>query len=267
MAEEPFSDHTFKAVKTTNKLSDMVVDQVEGAITEGHFSPGERLPAERKLAQSFGVGRSVIREATRVLEQKGLVEIRPGLGVFVSNSLANVLTDSFRLFVGLEHVPEIDVFEVRVVLETGIAGYAASRADDADLEAIGKCLVEMERAVGNPEKYIAGDINFHLALARATHNDLFVVQLNSIVQLLRAFLIKIIEEPGDSTSGLAEHRAIFEAIRDRKADEARAAMRHHLYRSLGGVRRATAESATDRSVEHLAVEVPENRGSLNGLRR
>lgn len=255
MAEDLFLDHTFKVVKTTSKLSDIVADQVEGAITEGRFSPGERLPAERKLAQSFGVGRSVIREATRMLEQKGLVKIRPGLGVFVSNSLANVLTDSFRLFIGLEHIPDIDVFEVRVVLETGIAGFAASRADDADLEAIEKYLQDMEQAVGNPEKYIEGDINFHLALARATHNDLFVVQLNSIVQALRAFLIKIIEEPRDSESGLAEHRTIFEAIRDRKADEAKAAMRHHLYRSLGGVRRATAEFAVDRSVEYLAAEV------------
>ena len=267
MAEELFSDHTFKVVKTTNKLSDIVADQVEGAITEGHFSPGERLPAERKLAQSFGVGRSVIREATRVLEQKNLVEIRPGLGVFVSNSLANVLTDSFRLFIGLEHIPDIDVFEVRVVLETGIAGFAASRADDADLEAIEKCLQDMEQAVGNPEKYIEDDINFHLALARATHNDLFVVQVNSIVQALRAFLVKIIEDSQDIWDGLAEHRAIYEAIRDRKADEAEAAMRYHLHRSLTGVGREAAESATGRSVEHPAVEAPENRGSLNGLRR
>jgi len=248
MTEDPFSAYTFKTVKTAHKLSDIVIEQIQEAITEGHFSPGERLPAERELAQSFGVGRSVIREATRVLEQKGLVEIRPGLGVFVSTSLSNVLADSFRLYIGFEHIPDIDVFEVRIVLEVGIAGFAATRADDADLEAIEKCLQDMEQAVGNPEEYIEGDMNFHLALARATHNDLFVVQLNSIVQALRVFLVKIIEDSQATRDGLAEHRAIYEAIRDRKVDEAKAAMRHHLHRSLTGVGREPAQSATGRSV-------------------
>ncbi len=137
---------TFHTVKTARKLSDMVVDQIEQAIINGRFLPGEQLPSERSLAEAFGVSRALVREATRTLQQKGLLEIRHGAGVFVSHSIENVLADSYRLLIGFERISDIDIFEVRIVLEVGIAGFAAARAGENDLRSIEGFLRMMEKA-------------------------------------------------------------------------------------------------------------------------
>lgn len=250
-AETPLK--TFHTVKTARKLSDMVVDQIEQAIISGRFLPGEQLPSERSLAEAFGVSRALVREATRTLQQKGLLEIRHGAGVFVSHSVENVLADSYRLLIGFERIPDIDIFEVRIVLEVGIAGFAAARADENDLRSIEGFLKMMEKASNDCERYIEADLNFHLALARATHNDLFVAQLNAIAASLKDFLIRIIRVPEDTQAGLAEHQAIFEAVRSGNVNEARACMSHHLYRSLGGVQRV-AESEGGRPMDDFSPE-------------
>lgn len=228
------SPSPFRSIKNNVKLSDQVLDQIQGAIMSGEVQPGKRLPPERELAETFGVGRSVVREAVRALEQRGLVEVRHGLGVFVSSSVDHVLSDSLRLLVDLQHLPFLDVFEVRSVLEVGVVGFAANRATEEDLTRIAACMNAMERAeiLQDPESYVRADLAFHLALMEASHNDLFLVLFRAFEKPLGEFVTDTVTKAEHIRDGLKEHRAILEAVQRREPGEARKVMWRHLCKSV-----------------------------------
>jgi GntR family transcriptional repressor for pyruvate dehydrogenase complex len=233
MAEIP-SPSPFRSIKASLKLTDQVLDQIQGAIMSGDFQRGKRLPPERELAETFGVGRSVVREAMRALEQKGLVEIRHGLGVFVSPSMDHVISDSLGLLVDLQHVPFIDVFEVRSVLEVGVVGFAATRATQEDLNNLEASIGEMERAkeLEDPARYVPADLAFHRTLAEAAHNDFFLVLFRAFEKPLGSFVADTIATLEQIQEGLKDHRGILEAVRRGDPGEARKLMWRHLCNSV-----------------------------------
>jgi GntR family transcriptional repressor for pyruvate dehydrogenase complex len=222
----------YRVVKTS-RLYEQIVKQVEESILSGQLKPGDQLPAERDLAQSFGVSRTAVREAVKTLREKGLVEAFSGRGTFVTNGTSQAIRQSLDLMIRInQQEGSAHLAELRLVLEPEIAGLAASRIDGQLLGTMREMLAIMERNLQDREAYIEADLDFHLALAEAAGNPLILSLLDSIVGLLREQRSRIFEVEGGPERGQYHHKRILAAVEQRKPEAARSAMREHLQQVL-----------------------------------
>lgn len=215
----------------SSKLYEQVTHQIERRILSGELRSGDRLPTERELAEQFQVSRTAVREAMKILAQKGLIEMRPGRGTIVIDGTPAAMRNSIGLLmkVKLGEVGGSDsLVEVREILEGGIAALAAARATEADIEAMGRAIQAMDESLDNAEAFIAADNAFHEALARATQNPLVLVLVNSIVPLLSEQRKQIFAVEGGPQRGQFHHKRILESIMQHEPEVARAAMHAHL---------------------------------------
>lgn len=187
-----------------SRLYEQIVQQVEESILKGQLKPGNQLPAERDLAQSFGVSRTAVREAVKTLREKGLVEAYSGRGTFVTNGTAHPIRQSFDLM-------------IRV-----------SQQEGSTLTTMREAVAVMDRSLHGREAYIEADLDFHLALAEAVENPLILSLLDSIVGLLREQRSRIFAVDGGPERGQFHHKRILQAIERHDRDGAREAMRIHL---------------------------------------
>lgn len=205
--------------------------QIEERILKGQLRSGDRLPTERDLAEQFHVSRTAVREALKILAQKGLVDMRPGRGTIVIDGAPGALQDSLGLVMKLQ-LGEVGgsnkLVEVRELLEVEIAGLAAIRATEIELESMRSAVEEMDETLDNADAFITADNAFHQALARATQNTLILILVNSIVNLLSEQRKQIFAVEGGPQRGQVHHKRILESIIQRDVDAARAAMRAHL---------------------------------------
>lgn len=222
----------YRAVKAS-RLFEQIVQQVEESILSGQLRPGDQLPAERELAQRFGVSRTAVREAVKTLREKGLVEAYSGRGTFVTDGTSQAIRQSLDLMVrinqqeGLPHLAEL-----RQVLEPEIAAKAAMRIDEQLLVTMHEAVASMDRNLSDPDGYVEADLDFHLALAEAVGNPLILALLDSIVGLLRVQRSRIFKVDGGPERGQFHHKKILAAIEKRDAEGAREAMRAHLTQVL-----------------------------------
>jgi GntR family transcriptional repressor for pyruvate dehydrogenase complex len=222
----------YRVVKTS-RLYEQIVKQVEESILRGQLKPGDQLPAERDLAQSFGVSRTAVREAVKTLREKGLVEAFSGRGTFVTNGTSQAIRQSLDLMIRInQQEGSAHLAELRLVLEPEIAGLAASRIDGQLLGTMRETLAIMERNLQDREAYIEADLDFHLALAEAAGNPLILSLLDSIVGLLREQRSRIFEVEGGPERGQYHHKRILVAVQHRNPEAARSAMREHLQQVL-----------------------------------
>ena len=218
----------YRAVKTS-RLYEQIVQQVEESILKGQLKPGDQLPAERDLAQSFGVSRTAVREAVKTLREKGLVEAYSGRGTFVTNGTSHAIRQSLDLMIRIsQQEGAIHLAELRQVLEPEIAALAAVRIEDQLLSSMRESVTAMDRSLHEPDAYIEADLDFHLALAEAAGNPLILSLLDSIVGLLRDQRSRIFRVDGGPERGQFHHKRIMETIERRDPDAARDAMRAHL---------------------------------------
>jgi GntR family transcriptional regulator, transcriptional repressor for pyruvate dehydrogenase complex len=218
----------YKSVQI-ERLYEQIVDQVEKSILGGELKPGDKLPAERELAEQFNVSRTAIREAVKTLTQKGLIEVRPGRGTFVTNSTSSVVRHSIGLLVKIESARStLDLVEVREILEPEIAAMAASRANEDHLAALKKAVALMDTAKDDTDTFIDGDMDFHLALAEGSQNVLILVLIDTLVDLLQDQRKRISLVPGGIDRAQEHHQAVLQAVLNRDPDAAREAMRVHL---------------------------------------
>lgn len=222
----------YRAVKTS-RLYEQIVQQVEESILNGQLKPGDQLPAERDLAQSFGVSRTAVREAVRTLREKGLVEPFSGRGTFVTNGTSQAIRQSLDLMIRVNRQEgSAHLAELRLVLEPEIAGLAASRIEGQLLGTMRETVATMDQNLHDREAYIEADLDFHLALAEAAGNPLILSLLDSIVGLLREQRSRIFEVEGGPERGQHHHKRILAAVEQRKSEAAREAMRAHLQQVL-----------------------------------
>lgn len=211
------------------RLYEQIVDQIEQRILNGELKPGDKLPPERELAKQFGVSRTAVREAMKALTLKGLVEVHPGRGTIVTDTTSIAVRHSIDLLVRIGSVDGIkDLVEVREILEPEIAALAAERATEEQVAAMTEAVEIMDRSLDDPEAFIEADMDFHQALAQATNNALVPVLLDSLVDLLREHRRKAASVEGGLNRGQAYHKQIVQAIEDKNAEAARAAMHRHL---------------------------------------
>jgi len=218
----------YKTVRTA-RLYEQIVQQIEESILKGVLKAGDQLPAERELAQKFGVSRTAVREAVKALREKGLVEAYSGRGTFITDGTSHAIKQSLDLMMKIGQ-PEGSgqLAEVREILEPGIAALAAVRAEEQHLTSLSEAVAVMDQAKKDPDAYIEADLDFHLALAEAASNPLILSLLDSIVGLLREQRIRIFNVEGGPERGQYHHKRILEAVRAHDPEKARASMQAHL---------------------------------------
>jgi GntR family transcriptional repressor for pyruvate dehydrogenase complex len=221
----------FQPIKP-KKISSQIAEQIRSSILAGEFTPGEKLPPERELAEMFGVSRPSVREALNILTSSGMVMSYQGGGTVVKSlveiSAGNPLSDLIKG----EQARALDVIEVRKCMEAWTSYYAAKRALPEDLRKLEKIVVEMERNLEGMKPSQDLDANFHIIIAQATHNIVWLHLMQSIFDAMKEFqrgvwrVVYQTEE--DHLMLFRHHRAVFEAIRDRDAERARDEMLVHL---------------------------------------
>jgi GntR family transcriptional repressor for pyruvate dehydrogenase complex len=218
----------YKAVQTS-RLYEHIVRQIEESITRGVLKPGDQLPAERELAQQFGVSRTAVREAVRVLSEKGLVEAYSGRGTFVTNGTSQAIRQSFDLMIKIGQ-PDGSTYlaEVREILEPGISALAAIRAEESHINQLREAVDVMDRSRHDADAFIEGDLDFHLALAEAAGNPMILSLIDSIVGLLREQRLRTYYIEGGPERGQFHHKRILEAVEHHDPERARAMMQAHM---------------------------------------
>src|SRR6202795_816906 len=218
----------YKLVRTS-RLYEQIVQQIEESIVKGDLKAGDQLPAERDLAQRFGVSRTAVREAVKALREKGLVEAYSGRGTFITDGTTQAVRQSLDLITKIGQ-PEgsTQLAEVRAILEPEIAALAAIRIQEPELATMREAVAVMDRAGHDPDAYIEADLDFHLALAEAAANPIILSLIDSIVGLLREQRIGIFQVKGGAERGQHHHKRILEAVERRDSQAAREAMRAHL---------------------------------------
>src|SRR6266849_9653996 len=218
----------YKLVRTS-RLYEQIVQQIEESILKGALKPGDQLPAERELAQRFGVSRTAVREAVKALREKGLVEAFTGRGTFITDGTSQVIRQSLDLMTRIgQQEGSVHLSELRQMLEPQIAALAATRIEEQLLATMREAVVVMDRSLHDPDAYIEADLDFHLAMAEAVGNPLILSLLDSIVGLLREQRRRIFEVDGGPERGQFHHKRVLEAIEQRDPEKTRAAMRVHL---------------------------------------
>lgn len=204
-----------------------LAQRLELELMSGHPPAGSQLPSERRLAERFEVSRPVIREVLRSLEERGLIAVAPGRGTFVR---AFRWEDAVRpldtIYRRRQPTPR-DLVEARMMLERETAALAAEHADDADLSAMEGALKSFEDSRDIVARARA-DIDFHAAVARASHNPVIETMFGSITPLAFELMLRSLGDPTVSREGIPYHREVLEAIRVHDSQRARDAMGGHL---------------------------------------
>jgi GntR family transcriptional repressor for pyruvate dehydrogenase complex len=230
-------------VSRSPRLSDKVAEAMLQTILERGLRPGDQLPSERELGEQYGVSRTVIREAVRALTTRGLVDARAGRGLTVAQVDAEAVSTSMRLYLhGQDEIPYSKIHEVRAAIEIQIAGYAAERATEEEIVELREIHESMRKHARDREKHSLIDVEFHRGLARMTHNELFLIMLDSIGEVLLEIRRATFKLPNDATRAYREHNRIVQAVAGQDPQAAREAMRSHLknavrdWTKLGDVR-------------------------------
>jgi len=207
-------------------------------LLSGGVEPGTRMPSERQLAEAFGVGRSAVREAIAALSLIGLIEVRHGDGTYLKRPDSPLLPQVVEWGLLLGEQRTRDLVEARQKIETILAGLAAERRSEADLERLQASLDRMRDAARvNPlvEEFVNADIAFHLQLAEAAGNTALRDVHASIQALLRAWIGRVIAA-GHAELSYEEHVPILNAVRSRDVGGAEAAMEAHMQSAASRLR-------------------------------
>jgi len=217
-----------------------VVKQLISLLTNGDLAPGSRLPPERQLAESLGVGRSAVREALAALEILGIVSVRPGSGTYLRDSTSELLptTLSWGLMLSASRTDEL--IEVRGGLEVQAARFAATRIDEAGLDKLRGYVATMRDNLTDVDRFVEADVRFHLQIALSAGNEVLRDLLQSVRSLLRVWAERGLRDEEQARTAYEEHQAVFDAIESRDPVASADAMREHMATAGSRVQSATA---------------------------
>jgi GntR family transcriptional repressor for pyruvate dehydrogenase complex len=217
----------FEAIKKT-KVYEKVAEQIRRLIRDGLLKPGDKLPPERELAETFQVSRSSLRDAIRALELMGMVEARQGEGTVVrepsGEAVASPLTAA--LLQQREFVSEL--LELRGMIEPTLAARAATHADADDLAHLEDILRRQKEKVDRGELAIEEDSEFHYSIARASNNKVVLQVVDVFMDLLRESRKQSLQVEGRLRKSLLSHQQILKAIARHDAAAAENTMRRHI---------------------------------------
>jgi len=227
------------------RLSEAAMQQIQALITSRGMLPGDRLPSERELVHQLEISRTSVREALRMLEIMGLVQVKPGRGAFIKD-LDGDLGIPLATWIAGHQETLRNYFEVRMILEPASAALAALRANREDIRRLTKKLndfricLEHEDLVG----IIQADIAFHNLIGKATKNKTLQLFTNTISRLLVDSWKASLRTEGRPRKTVREHQEILDAIINRDAPEARRNMEKHLEYGLENLKKLGLENST-----------------------
>jgi GntR family transcriptional repressor for pyruvate dehydrogenase complex len=213
----------------TSTLVDRVTDEIRRMILTEELQPGDFLPTRKELAARFDVGLSTVHEAIQALTAVGMLESRPGKGTWVREDALHTLIHPAVVKTRLGELGNQKIYDARSVIEIALTEFAAQQATPEDIERIENAMSALEAAVQDDEAFVEADLEFHLAVARAGHNEL----LEQFYHLSRKLLSGVIADmmrrvPGLKEDSIRLQEAIAQAVAQHDAQEARRAAIDHM---------------------------------------
>jgi GntR family transcriptional repressor for pyruvate dehydrogenase complex len=226
------SDLKIGRIKRVN-VTDLAIECILDLICRRVLRPGDRLPSQRELVVQMGLSHTAVREALRGLAGMGALDIQPGRGVFVRSISSEMLLSPESLFFNLQRGALLDAIEVRRTLEVEAIGLAAERATADDLRQMERILKQIEERVhSNKDPSPQESVQFHLAIAKATHNAVLTNMVKSFAGLLtRGAEVIVRRVPEIKARDYRMHLDLYKCILGRAPEEARQCMRQHLEES------------------------------------
>ena len=223
---------------SVGRISEVIVDQIRLLIRSGQLTAGDRLPSERELCERFGVSRVTVREALRVLEANGLVDIRVGArgGAFVTAPSSRMVGEGIADLISLSSLTAVEVTEARIIFELGLVPLVCERATEEDIAALYAICDRSSAALETDDYPLALNAEWHTRFARATHNRAITLLAESLHDpMLRSLQQARSAEPSHGRLGVEEHRALVDAVAARDIERATELMRVHLNRTAARV--------------------------------
>ncbi len=230
-----------------SRLSEAAMRQIQGLITSRGLKPGDRLPSERDLVRQLEISRTSVREALRMLEIMGLVQVKPGRGAFIKD-LTSDLAVPLATWIAGHRESLRNYFEVRMILEPASAALAALRAQPEDVVKLQREIETFDRCLqtGDLVGLIQADIDFHLLIGRATGNHTLQLFTDTVSRLLVDSWKASLRTNGRPQKTVQEHARIVAAIEAHDAPQAKRSMESHLQNGLENLRRLGLDN-------HIAV--------------
>lgn len=232
----------FKKYKP-GRIFQSVVDQIQSSIMDGTLKPGDTLPSEMKLKDMFETSRGTIREALRVLEQKGLIDIRIGAGggAMVKDVGPEKVTETLSLLMSCGKVTLEDIAEFREGVEGAVAALAAEKADEDDIRRLKEGLLRIEALIAagsdDLEAFIAIDIQMHVLLAEIAANPIYLANVRMIHEMILADEVVFCQKDRDILlENYRDHAELVAAIEKKDAEAARRLASDHVRRFQLGLR-------------------------------
>lgn len=245
----------FTSVGKPQLLSHSVVEAIEDSIRKNDLRPGMRLASELDLCSQFGVSRTVLREALRMLSGRGLIRIEKGRGIFVSELSAETVSTPLQMYLQ-QHSGDlkyIDLIKARQLIEPPIAAEAALHHTPDDARQLQEDFDAMSSWTGGNEELANLDLAFHQHIAIASGNSvvpLLIAPIHALMPQIKSSVHKVVEDA--KYSAIEWHRRILDAILERDPEAARANMEHHLVESGKHISRMLAAQTASETLENAA---------------
>lgn len=211
-----------------HSLKNRVYELLLGMIIDGKYKSGDMLPPEKILCEEIGVSRTVIREAMKLLEARGVIDVIHGKGIKVLPPTMQSISNAFMLYLQLQQqeVTLKDLLAVRSTIEPEIARQAVLNSSDDEIQMLSDLIIRKgEKVLDDTEAYVSVDLDFHLQLAHMTHNILFLTIIESLISPIRKSIMVTVNADGH---GHGDHTDIFKCIQSRDAEGAKEMMSVHL---------------------------------------
>src|SRR5499427_11068436 len=222
-----------RKVRSIEGGADQVVGYVRGLIERKELRPGDRLPAERELAEQIGVSRPTVRMGLHALAAMGCVHSRHGSGTYIPAGPPALGTEPLSLLAALHDFTHQQMYDARRILEVGAAGLAAECATPEQMASLADEVAGLYASMHDPQRFLVHDINFHRQVAAASGNPIIA----AVVEMVSALYYEQRRETAEQASdrdlrdAADAHREIYQAIRAHDAEAARRAMNEHLLRA------------------------------------
>lgn len=218
-------------------LSQQVADHLEEVILSSPTSRvSEKLPSEMKLAKQYNVSRPVIREAMKLLQERGLLTLKNGSGAYITKPETNTVMHAVNRIMQVDHISAEELTQVREILELSSVSLAVKHITDKQLDEMDTILTQFADTSLPLKNRVALDEAFHIAIAQASGNELLVMFVGVLTSLLRDYMGKGILVSGGIEDAIKRHREIFDALSRRDAQAAHQAMADHLKMSSENVK-------------------------------
>ena len=217
----------FKPIKKT-RVYEEIVAKIKDMLEKGRLKSGDQLPGERELSEVFQVSRSSVREALRTLETQGFLESRQGDGTYIASKPVESLVSPLASAIFSEKDSQMELFEMRRLIEPQLAYLAAERATQEEIAMMEQALVLQEEAVARGETGTDVEKSFHYIMGKATKNKVLLRLTDSMRDLLAESRDKYLQVEGRPEKSISRHRQVLDAIKARDGELAAQVMLEHV---------------------------------------